>query len=88
MSREILCQICQKKKFSNREITGFIVYLLQKQRINIKQVSDDLDISVHRAHNWYYRDTGMTAADLVKIMRKYEFVREAVEVLSRMRFVT
>ena len=79
MSREILCQICHKKNFTNRELTEIIVYMLQKQGVNIKQAASDLDISVHRAHNWYYKDTGMTAADLVKIMREYEFVRQAVE---------
>ena len=78
MSREVMWQICQKK-FSNRELTGVIVKMLQKQGINIKKVSDDLGISVHRAHNWYYKDTGMTAADLMMIMQEYEFVRRAVE---------
>ena len=78
MSREVMWQICQKK-FSNRELTEIIVKMLRKQGINIKKVADDLGISVHRAHNWYYKDTGMTAVDLVKIMRKYEFVRQAVE---------
>lgn len=78
MSREVVWQICQKK-FSNRELTEIIVKMLRKQGINIKKVADDLDISVHRAHNWYYKDTGMTAVDLMKIMRKYEFVRQAVE---------
>lgn len=79
MSREILCQICQKKQFTNKELTVCIVYMLQKQGVNINQAASDLDISVHRAHNWYYKDTGMTAADLVKIMREYRFVRQAVE---------
>ena len=79
MSREILCQICHKKNFSNRELTDIIVYMLQKQGVNIKQAARELDISVHRAHNWYYRNTGMTAADLMRIMRRYEFVRQAIE---------
>jgi len=78
MSREILWQICQKK-FSNRELTEVIVKMLRKQGINIKKASDDLGISVHRAHNWYYKDTGMTAVDLVKIMRRYEFVRQVIQ---------
>lgn len=77
MSREVMWQICQKK-FNNRELTEIIVKMLRKQGINIKKVADDLGISVHRAHNWYYKDTGMTAVDLVKIMRKYEFVRQSI----------
>ena len=79
MSREILCQICHKKKFSNRELTEIMVIMLQERGINEKQVARELDISVHRAHNWYYKKTGMTALDLLWIMREYEFVRLAVE---------
>jgi hypothetical protein len=55
------------------------VKLLQEHEINIKQAASDLDISVHRAHNWYYKNTGMTALDLLRIVEKYEFVRQAVE---------
>ena len=29
--------------------------------------------------NWYYKDIGMTALDLLRMMEKYEFVRQAVE---------
>jgi len=36
-------------------------------------------LSVERARNWYYKDTGMTALDLLRMMAKYEFVRQAVE---------
>lgn len=79
MSREILCQICHKKKFSNRELTKIMVIMLQERGINEKQVARELYISVHRAHNWYYKKTGMTALDLLWIMREYEFVRQAVE---------
>ena len=68
-----------KKKFSNRELTVILVYMLQRQGVNIKQAANDLDISVERARNWYYKDTGMTALDLFWIMRKYEFVRKAIE---------
>ena len=79
MSREILCQICHKKKFSNRELTKIMVIMLREQGVNIKQAARDLDISVARARNWYYKGTGMTAADLMRIMKEYEFVRQAVE---------
>jgi len=78
MSSEILWQICHKKKISNRELKVIIVNMLQEHGINIKQAASDLDISVHRAHNWYYKKTGMTALDLLWIMREYEFVRQAV----------
>lgn len=79
MSREILWQICHEKKSSNRELTEIIVRMLRMKGVNIKRAASDLDITVHRAHNWYYKDTGMTALDLLWIMREYEFVRQAVE---------
>jgi hypothetical protein len=79
MSRKILWQICHKKKFSNRELTKIIVNMLRENRIKIKQAARDLDISVERARNWYYRNTGMTALDLLKMMQEYKFVRQAVE---------
>jgi len=79
MSREILWQICHEKKSSNRELKKIIVSMLQEHGVNIKQAASDLDINVHRAHNWYYKKTGMTALDLLWIMREYEFVRLAVE---------
>jgi len=79
MSRGILCQICHKKKFSNRELTKIIVNMLRENKIKIKQAARDLDISVARARNWYYKKTGMTAADLISIMQEYEFIRQAVE---------
>ena len=68
-----------KKKISNRQLKEIIVNMLQEHGINIKQAASDLDISVYRAHNWYYKNTGMTALDLLRIVEKYEFVRQAVE---------
>lgn len=53
--------------------------MLKEQRVNVKQIARDLDISVERSRNWYHKKTGMTALDLLWIMRKYEFVRQAVE---------
>ena len=75
MSTKILWQICHKKDLNNGDVTRYIIRLLQEQEITTKQVARDLNIPVERARNWYYKDTGMTAADLVKIMREYEFVR-------------
>ncbi|AJY69632.1 hypothetical protein RW64_08440 [Geobacter sulfurreducens] len=79
MSTMILWQICHKKELNNGDLTRYIVKLLRKRKINIKQVASDLNICVHRAHNWYYKDIGMTALDLLMLMQEYEFVREAVE---------
>ena len=75
-----------KKKISNRQLKEIIVNMLQEHGINIKQAASDLDISVYRAHNWYYKKTGMTALDLLWIMREYEFVRKAVENSMRIEY--
>lgn len=79
MSTMILWQICHKNELNNSDLTRYIVKLLRKRKITTKQVARDLNIAVERARNWYYKDTGMTALDLLRMMRKYEFVREAIE---------
>ena len=81
MSTMILWQICHKKDLNNSDLTRYIVKLLCEQGITTKQAARDLNIPVERARNWYYKDTGMTALDLLRIMEKYEFVRQAVESL-------
>jgi hypothetical protein len=79
MSREILWQICHKNEFSNCELTKYMVKMLREQGITTKKAALDLHIPVERARNWYYRNTGMTALDLLRMMQEYEFVRQAVE---------
>ena len=79
MSTNILWQICHKKECSNGDLTRYIVKLLREQGVMTKQAARDLNIPVERARNWYYKDTGMTALDLLRMMQKYEFVRQAVE---------
>lgn len=79
MSTMILWQICHKNELNNSDLTRYIVKLLRKRKITTKQAARDLNIPVERARNWYYKDTGMTALDLLRMMRKYEFVREAID---------
>ena len=79
MSRDDLWQICHKKEFNNKQLTQSIVKVLRVQGINAKQAAHDLNISVERVRNWYYKDTGMVASDLLRILQTYEFVRRAVE---------
>ncbi len=79
MSTMILWQICHKNELNNGDLTRYIVKLLRKRKIMTKQAARDLNIPVERARNWYYKDTGMTALDLLRMMQKYEFVREAIE---------
>ena len=79
MSREILWQICHKNELNNGDLTRYIVKMLRGQGITTKQAARDLNIPVERARNWYYKDTGMTALDLLRMMQEYEFVRQAIE---------
>ena len=79
MSTKILWQICHKKEFSNSDLTKFLVNILRKEGVTTKQVARDLNIPVERARNWYFKDTGMTALDLLRMMQEYESVRQAVE---------
>ena len=79
MSRENLWQICHKKDFDNRKLTENIVIILRQRGITKKQAALDLDMSIWRVHNWYYKSTGMSALDLVKMMQQYDFVRQAIE---------
>ena len=79
MSTMNLWLISHKKDLNNGDVTRYIMRLLQKQGITTKQVASDLNIPAERVRNWYYRDTGMTALDLLRVMRKYEFVKQAVE---------
>ncbi|MRR06976.1 MAG: hypothetical protein EG828_08520 [Deltaproteobacteria bacterium] len=79
MSTMILWQICHKNELNNGDLTRYIVKLLRKRKIMTKQVARDLNIPVERARNWYYKDTGMTALDLLRLMQKYEFVKDAIE---------
>lgn len=79
MSTMNLWQICHKKDFSNSDLTRYIVRLLRGHDIATKQAARELDMPVERIRNWYYKDTGMTALDLLRIIEKYEFVRLAIE---------
>lgn len=79
MSTMILWQICHKNELNNGDVTRYIVKLLREHGIKTKQAARDLNLPVERARNWYYKDTGMTALDLLRLMEKYEFVRQAVE---------
>ena len=79
MSRAKVWQISHKKKFNNRSLTKNIVVMLRHHGVTTKQAAQDLDLPVWRARNWYYRTTGMTALDLLRMMRTYDFIRRAVE---------
>lgn len=80
MSTMILWQICHKKELNNGDLTRYIVKLLRKRGITTKQAARDLNIPVERVRNWYYKDTGMTALDLLRMMQVYQFVSAAIVV--------
>lgn len=79
MSRKNLWQICHKEAFSNRQLTEDIVSILRRQGVTIKQAAHDLNMTVWRAHNWYYKNTSMSALDLLRMIQSYDFIRKAVE---------
>ena len=79
MSRENMWQICHKNAYDNRQLTEDIVEILRRHGITKKQAAHDLDITVWRAHNWYYKSIGMSALDLLRMIQKYDFIRKAVE---------
>lgn len=81
MSRNVLWQICHKKDVDNNTLTTIIVSILRESTLTTKQVSKDLNISTERVRNWYHKDTGMTALDLLRMVLRYECVRQAVHYL-------
>ena len=79
MSNENLWQISHKNLFDNWQLTRDVVNMMRTQGITTKQAANDLSIPTERARNWYHRNTGMTALDLLRMMQQYEFVRQAIE---------
>ena len=79
MSRDNLWQICHKNEFNNWHLTEYVVKMMREQKITTKQAARDLNIPIERARNWYYKNTGMAALDLLRRMQQYIFVRQAVE---------
>jgi len=44
----------------------------------VENVSYDLGVKAKRVKNWMYEGTGMTAHDLLLLVRKYDFIRKWV----------
>lgn len=79
MSRENLWLICHKHEFDNWLLTKNIVDMLREHGITTKQAAADLGVSVERTRNWYYRNTGMLALDLLRMIQVYHFILEKVK---------
>jgi hypothetical protein len=64
---------------NNTELTQKIAKLLLDntgQRHKASTIASDLDLPLARVKNWIYKDTGMTAHDLMRILWNYDFVRD------------
>ncbi len=78
MSTIKLSQIWEEKNLDNTELTIALVALLRNQNLVAKEIAGHLNVPTKRVHNWFYRNTGMTALDLLKMIRQYTFIRRAV----------
>lgn len=78
MSRTKLWQIRHKKLTANQLLTKDFVGELRRRDLPPKQVAMDLDISTERVRNWYYKNVGMTAHDLMSLIRHYDFIEQIV----------
>lgn len=78
MSRDNLWQICHKNEHGNKSFTASIVKSIRMNGLTSKQIAGDISISTERVRNWFYKNTGMTAFDLVLLMREYDFIRSMV----------
>ena len=73
MSIKNLWQICHRKGLDNAMLTNIIIVTFKANKLTTKELALELDIKTERVRNWYYRNTGMTALDLLKILHSYEF---------------
>jgi hypothetical protein len=78
MSINNLWQICHTNRMGNKLLTEYLVGMIRDQEMTSKQVSQELVISTERVRNWYYRNTGMTALDLLLLMSEYDIILEFV----------
>lgn len=78
MSTTKVSQIWETKDLDNTVLTATLVTLLKSNNLVAKEIAGDLNVPTKRVHNWFYRSTGMTALDLLRMMRQYGFIRKAV----------
>lgn len=62
---------------NNKELSKSVLYLLKNHYKSnaYKKISNDLDLNLYNVRNWFYKGTGLTAFELLKIMDNYYFVR-------------
>jgi hypothetical protein len=78
MSSNNLWQNCHKNLNPNNRVTIKIVTELRLRQFRTKKVATDLDIPTERVRNWYYKNIGMTAFDLILLFQHYDFIRQIV----------
>jgi hypothetical protein len=76
MSSNNLWQNCHKKLNPNNRITIKIVTELRLRQVRTKDVARNLDIPTERVRNWYYKNIGMTAFDLILLFQQYDFIKQ------------
>jgi len=62
----------------HRELTRKIKKLFTDRKVSPEEIAEQLGIPPSRARNWYFRYTRITALDLMRLGRKFAFVREYV----------
>ncbi|WP_043637109.1 hypothetical protein [Desulfovibrio sp. TomC] len=79
MSRKKLWQICHNRKSGNSYIAETIVKIMKDKKLTTKQIASDLVIPTERVRNWYYKNTCLTAWDLLLLMSEYDFIKKHVD---------
>ena len=59
------------KELTNQSLTKILVTELRCNHFPPKLVASALDIPTERVRNWYYKKVGMTALDLLFLIRQY-----------------
>ena len=74
MSRKNLCQMCRGSHLTNKCLSKEIVLALRNKKLDIKDVVGETNIDYSRVHNWYHKNTGIMAYDLMLLLRTFDFV--------------
>lgn len=64
----------------NKELSQAVLELLKNHYKSnaYKKIAKHLDLNLYNVRNWFYKGTGFTAFELLKIMDNYYFVRLAL----------
>jgi hypothetical protein len=85
MSNAKLCKICIKKGQNlsrikeNQGVTKILVPILREGGLNPKDIAREADIPTARVKSWYFKGVGLTAIDLIRMGRRYDFIKAFVQ---------